>query len=82
MDNRIRAQIRLDTQQKILDFTNYLNNETGRYSVEDVSGERRVDARSLLGLIYASGDFGDEMYLVNETNNGYFPSKIDAFRKP
>ena len=74
MDNRIRAQIRLDTQQKILDFTNYLNNEVGRYSVEDVSGERRVDARSLLGLIYASGDFGDEMYLVNETDNGYFPN--------
>ena len=80
MDNRIRAQIRLDTQQKILDFTNYLNNEVGRYSVEDVSGERRVDARSLLGLIYASGDFGDEMYLVNETDNGYFPNFINNYR--
>ncbi len=80
MDNRIRAQIRLDTQQKILDFTNYLNNETGRYSVEDVSGERRVDARSLLGLIYASGDFGDEMYLVNETNNGCFPNFVNNYR--
>lgn len=80
MDNRIRAQIRLDTQQKILDFTNYLNNEVGRYSVEDVSGERRVDARSLLGLIYASGDFGDEMYLVNETDNGYFPNFVNNYR--
>lgn len=80
MDNRIRAQIRLDTQQKILDFTNYLNNETGRYSVEDVSGERRVDARSLLGLIYASGDFGDEMYLVNEANNGCFPNFVNNYR--
>lgn len=80
MDNRIRAQIRLDTQQKILDFTNYLNNEVGRYSVEDVSGERRVDARSLLGLIYASGDFGDEMYLINETDNGYFPNFVNNYR--
>lgn len=80
MDNRIRAQIRLDTQQKILDFTNCLNNEVGRYSVEDVSGERRVDARSLLGLIYASGDFGDEMYLVNETDNGYFPNFVNNYR--
>ena len=80
MDNRIRAQIRLDTQQKILDFTNYLNNEVGRYSIEDVSGERRVDARSLLGLIYASGDFGDDMYLINETDNGYFPNFVNNYR--
>lgn len=78
--NRIRAQIRLDTQKKILEFTSQMLNVVGHYTVENYNGSLRVDALSLLGLMYASGDFGDEMYLVNETDNGYFPNFVDNYR--
>jgi hypothetical protein len=53
-----------------------------RYSVEDAEGIHRVSARSYLGMIYASAEFGDYMYLMNETEDGYFPNFVNDFRHP
>ena len=78
--NKIRAHISLDTQKKILDFITQMNLEPDIYFIENESGTCRVDAHSMLGVIYASGDFVTEMYLVNETENGYFPFFINEYR--
>lgn len=77
----VRAHIRLSTQADVLDFIKALcDGTTNRYTVESTDGTQRANARSLLGMLYASSDYPNGMYLVNETVDGYFPSAIDAFR--
>ena len=78
----IRCRIQLDTKEQIEQFILALCDGTNSwYAVENKEGDRVVNARSLLGMIYATSEF-DSTYLVNETNNGCFPPKIDTFRKP
>lgn len=77
-----RAHIRLNT---ITDVTNFVAKINGvgtvdKYIIEDFAGDQRADARSLLGVIYAMTDYNDQMYLVNETQNGVFPNFVDAYR--
>ena len=82
MEEYVRAHIRLNTTMEANDFVAALNSDgsTDNYSVENFSGAHRVNARSLLGVIYATVEFNDNMYLVNETTNGKFPSSIDKYR--
>ena len=77
-----RAHIRLNTAKDATMFVAQLNSlgNTDKYIVEDNNGVQRANARSLVGMIYAMSDYNDEMYLVNETNNGDFPSFIDEYR--
>ena len=77
-----RTHIRLNTTEEASRFVSQLNTDgtTDKYSIEDFNGVHRANARSLLGVIYAMSDFHDEMYLVNETQNGVYPSFVDAFR--
>lgn len=78
----IRCKVLLETKEQINNFILALCDGTNSwYAVENKEGDRVVNARSILGMLYATAEF-DETYLVNETNNGYFPNKIDAFRKP
>ena len=80
----MRARIRLDTTKAVSDFVKILNSDgsINKYVVEDFDGRHRVNARSYLGMIYASAEFGEHMYLVNETEDGYFPAFINEFRHP
>ena len=77
-----KAKIRLDTAKEVTKFVQSLNSlgTIDKFTIEDSDGHRRVDARSFLGTLYASGEFGGEMFLVNETNDGRFPFCIDEFR--
>lgn len=75
-----RAHIYLDTQKKILDFMSIMTKQTDTFMLENLDGKERANASSMLGVLYASGDYGDEMYLVNETNDGFFPNELEAFR--
>ena len=79
---RTRTHIRLNTTEEASRFVSQLNTDgtVDKYSIEDFDGVHRANARSLLGVIYAMSDFHDEMYLVNETQNGVYPSFVDAFR--
>ena len=79
---RTRTHIRLNTTEEVSRFVSQLNTDgtTDKYSIEDFKGIHRANGRSLLGVIYAMSDFHDEMYLVNETQNGVYPSFVDAFR--
>ena len=80
----IRARIRLDTVGEVTEFIRRLNSDgtINKYTVENNDGKHRVDARSYLGMIYASAEFGNQMYLVNETEDGVFPAFINEFRHP
>ena len=80
----VRARIRLDTTKEVTAFVQQMNSDGSvmKYVVEDFDGTHRVSARSYLGMIYASAEFGDHIYLVNDTDDGYFPHFVDDFRHP
>lgn len=80
--NHARTHIRLMTMKDIKNFVELLNTDgtADRYTIENTSGSLRINARSLEGVIYAAIDYNDETYLVNETNNGVYPSGIDGYR--
>ena len=76
-----RTKIRLETNKEVTAFVQKLNADGSidKYIVEDVEGRHRVNARSYLGMLYASAEFADNMFLVNETEDGKFPSFIYEF---
>lgn len=82
MKEHIRAKIRLNTMKEIETFIDQLNRigGTDKLMVEDFEGKQRVSARSVVGMLYAMTDFNDDMYFVNDTNDGAFPNFIDAYR--
>lgn len=77
-----RAFIRLDTASECNEFVKLMNScgLIDKFILENFDGSLRVDPHSLLGVYYASAEFGKEIYLVNETNDGFIPSAIDKFR--
>ena len=77
-----RTHIRLMTMNDIKNFVETLNTDgtADRYTIENASGSLRINARSIEGVIYAAVDYNDETYLVNETNDGVYPSGIDIYR--
>lgn len=77
----IRAHVRLTTQNDVMDFIRALCDGTSNfYDVENYDGSKCVNARSLLGMLYATAEFPNSLYLVNTTVDGEFPSAIDQFR--
>lgn len=82
MEEYVRARIRIMGNEEAVHFVSILNMDgtADKYVLEDYSGQHRVSARSLLGVMYMGMEHGDEMYLVNLTENGKFPSGIDQFR--
>lgn len=80
--NYIRAHIRLSNAAEASEFVSLLNADgtTVRYTIECADKSQRVNARSLLGVLYAITDFNDEMYFINETEPNFIPNCIDKFR--
>lgn len=76
----VRAHIRLTTQEEITKFMASLSALEDSFSIEDFDGVQKANAKSTLGVMYASCDYGEQMYLVNLTNDGYCPAAIDRFR--
>ena len=66
-----------------VDNNQYLLNADGttnKYTIEDREGKQRVNARSLIGVIYALTEFNDEMYLVNESSDDELSYIFDKYR--
>ena len=78
----IRAHIRLNTTAEATELISMLNSDgtTTRYTIESFDRTQRVNARSMLGVIYAMTDFNDEMYFVNETDPTSIPTFLDKSR--
>ena len=76
-----RTKIRLETNSEVTNFVRMLNSDGSidKYIIEDEESTHRVDARSYLGVVYASAEFADNMYLINETEDGKFPGFLYQF---
>ena len=80
--NHVRAHIRLSSQAEVMQFVQGLSRLEDSFSIESRSGMHRVNAKSVIGVMYTMFDFPDEMYLVNDTHDGFIPSFVDQFRMP
>ena len=72
-----KVKITLNTKTDIVDFVNAFGNDD--YTIVDGTGRYTVAARSLIGVMYAWSEW-DDMYLVNEKEDGLFPASIEKFR--
>lgn len=82
MNTYTRAQIRLNGDKDALDFVSMLNSDGSayKYYLENKDGKERVDARSLLGVLYFLSLHNDDTFLVNDTKDGNYPKGVDDFR--
>ncbi len=78
----VRAHIRLSSQAEVMEFIQGLSKFEDSFSIESRSGMHRVNAKSVIGVMYTMFDFPEEMYLVNDTRDGFIPSFVDQFRMP
>lgn len=81
-ENHVRAHIRLMNQAEVMEFIQGLSKFNDTFSIESRSGLHRVNAKSVIGVMYTMFDFPEEMYLVNDTRDGFIPSFVDQFRMP
>ncbi len=82
IENHVRAHIRLTNQAEVMEFIQGLSKFNDTFSIESRSGLHRVNAKSVIGVMYTMFDFPEEMYLVNDTRDGFIPSFVDQFRMP
>lgn len=75
-----RAHIRLTSQAEVMEFIQNLSRLEDAFSIESRSGMHRVNAKSVIGVMYTMFDFPDEMYLVNDTRDGVIPAFVDQYR--
>ena len=82
MEPHVRAHIHFNTTAEAADFVKELNSDgtANKYTLENFNGTSRVNARSLLGVIYAMTEHDDNIFIVNNTIDGYFPSFVDKYR--
>ena len=77
---RTRAHIRLNNQTDVLAFVQEVSKHDDKFSIENKDGSHRVNAKSVIGVMYTMMDFPDEMYLVNETDDVNIPACVDPYR--
>jgi hypothetical protein len=77
-----RAHIRVITTAEAAQFVADLNSDgtANKYVIENFDCSNRVNARSLLGVIYAMTEHQDEMFLVNVTEDGEYPFSVNKYR--
>ena len=77
---RARAHIQLGTQSEVMTFVSALTKYEDHFSIENWQGNHRVNAKSVIGVMYTMMDFPAELYLVNDTHDGFIPSFVDSYR--
>lgn len=78
-----RAKLSFVTNKEVVDFVTAINSDgsTTKWMLENFDSSCRVDARSLLGVMYAATEWAGEIYLINRTDEETeFPSFIDKYR--
>ena len=78
--SHVRAQINVTTQTEILKLISNLSNLDDTFTVENFNSSIRVNARSIMGMLYITAECGDQLYLVNNTHDGVFPALLDELR--
>lgn len=82
MSHRIRAHIRLTNQAEVINFIQSLSKFNDNFTIENRDGVHRVNAKSVIGVMYTMYDFPEDMFLINETHDGLIPSFVDSYRMP
>ena len=82
MSNHIRAHIRLTNQAEVMVFIQSLSKFNDNFSIENQKGSHRVNAKSVIGVMYTMFDFPEDMYLVNDSRDGFIPAFVDSYRMP
>lgn len=82
MHDRSRAHIRLTSQAEVMDFIQRLCGVEDCFFIENRSGMLRVNAKSIIGVLYTMFDFAEEMYLVNESHDGQIPAFVNQYLMP
>lgn len=82
MHDRSRVRIRLTSQAEVMDFIQHLCGVEDCFSIENHSGMHRVNAKSIIGVLYTVFDFAEEMYLVNESHDGQIPDVVSRYLMP
>ena len=82
MSNHIRAHIRLSNQAEVMTFIQNLSKYNDNFSIENRTGAHRVNAKSVIGVMYTMFDFPEEIFLVNDSRDGFIPSFVDSYRMP
>ena len=78
----VRAHIRLTSQAEVMTFVQGLSKFNDNFTIENHNGMHRVNAKSVIGVMYTMFDFPEGMYLVNDTHVGFIPSFVDQYRMP
>ncbi len=52
------------------------------FSIESRSGEKRVNAKSVIAVLYTISGFPEEIYLVNDTHEGLIPPFVNQYIMP
>lgn len=73
------VRIRLTSQADVMEFIQALSSCEAHFSIENRSGVHRVNAKSVIGVMYTMFDFPDEMFLVAD-DGGEIPRTVDKFR--
>ena len=75
-----RLHVRLYNQNHAAEFVSALNTWEDKFILESEDGMYRVNAKSIMGLLYFATEHNADMYLVNLTSNGYYPEGVMKFR--
>ena len=77
----VRAHIRIKNADEAATFVSRLNKEfpIGSYYIENFDGSSSINARSILGVIYAMAEHNDEMFFVCRENEEV-PFFVDEYR--
>lgn len=74
-----RVHIQLKNGREALQLVQSLSDLEDSFTIENQSGARRVNAKSVLGVIYTVFHFADGLYLVNNTHAGCIPDCVKPF---
>ena len=64
----MRNRIYLIGSQDCLDFCNAANERGERVDLVDGTGRYRINAKSIMGCLMASREWGDEVYIESEAD--------------
>lgn len=75
----VRVRLKLENRADAFAFVERLREQEDAFTIESRSGACKVDAKSLLGVIYTMLEFLDGIYLINETHAGVIPACVNSF---
>lgn len=70
----------LATAEAVRAFITVMGTANDDFILEDEKGKVRVDAKSMLGVMYATSESGPLFFLINNSGRDIYPTGVDQFR--